>query len=611
MSNKILPNKISNLTLLKNLWFQVPNFFIFDYNNIWDDEYISKVVAFYNKNKVKNIIIRSASFDEDLDNKTNAWFFDSSQSLSLKGLKNNLKIYWKKNVVKVENNKNLLFLFVQEFIHSDFSWVFFTQSPFDKWLAILEISKECEVITRGGRWGKSFIYEKKKWKWSNKINIDNKYINEIEKLITKVEVNFPSWADIELWINRHWLFIFQIRDIIRSQNEKILLTEKLRLSRLYWKSFKNQLWQKNSFIEAVWNLQPLSLSLYNDLLRSKCLYNVLLNSWFIDSRKKSPYYNILENIWGNTYYNNYQDQLYFPKRVWKLWQFKTMFLVFIKQHSVKNDFLNSNDNSIEWVFSNLFLAGLYFSFFIEIKKNKLSDIDFSNILKNTEELCEAQFPKCSSKKEFIEKYYYWWLSPYALESKRFDEMCEEDIVIQNKTINKQVNNVFNENIQFWLKQKIKWKNKFLLLIYDLRNEILQSKQGAKLFNLSSYEKYKAKNFNNKDFNTTQWKILKNILFEISWKDFPYFSVRKDDKIVIVAWIIKKWIMFLPSNVEISNYFWKTIAVEFFNSDWIPLIPKFTWIILKYWSMLSHVSITCREYEIPCEIDKIFFDKKGE
>ena len=93
MSNKILPNKISNLTLLKNLWFQVPNFFIFDYNNIWDDEYISKVVAFYNKNKVKNIIIRSASFDEDLDNKTNAWFFDSSQSLSLKGLKNNLKIY--------------------------------------------------------------------------------------------------------------------------------------------------------------------------------------------------------------------------------------------------------------------------------------------------------------------------------------------------------------------------------------------------------------------------------------------------------------------------------------------------------------------------------------
>jgi len=55
----------------------------------------------------------------------------------------------------------------------------------------------------------------------------------------------------------------------------------------------------------------------------------------------------------------------------------------------------------------LFLAGLYFSFFIEIKKNKLSDIDFSNILKNTEELCEAQFPKCSSKKEFIEKYYYW------------------------------------------------------------------------------------------------------------------------------------------------------------------------------------------------------------
>ena len=372
-----LPSKIQNLYLLQVLGVQVPFFMVIDFEkhkNI--DQEIERYKNIFKDNNIKSVIIRSASFNEDLNDKSMAGFFESSKEIILEDLDiEKIKYFWNKNKKKVEeNNLGEFYIFIQEYFTSDYSGVLFTQDPSDEDLAVITLSLNNHAITDGLSADEKIIFDKKNINWNDKGFLNKLAKEKLEEIIEKSKYNFPEGADVEFGIRGKEIKFYQIRPITRNKNEKILLKEKKRLIDKFGAEFEDQLWGKSSFVEALGDLSPLSLSLYNYLLNSVELSNLLKRAKAIDKISKKTF-SLLENIGGRTYFNFFQEKNVFPRKESGWSNFKRTVLFLSSEQIIKNENLEKKikkttlENSFAW----FFLSGIYLKFFLEQEKRKYKE----------------------------------------------------------------------------------------------------------------------------------------------------------------------------------------------------------------------------------------------
>ena len=602
-----LPPKIKNLYWLREQGFNVPCFFVLDEFFIKDIEnQINKLYSFFKKNNPASIIIRSASFNEDLGDKSRAGFFESSSEIELQKLDQQIILdLWNKNSQKIPKNKQSgLYLFIQEYSRVDFSGVFFTQHPFNENLALLTLSSSAHAITDNLTAERLIKIDKKNSSWENEEEFNQKIKNQIQDIIKIAEKKFPQGADIELGIKRDDIHLHQIRPITRNNDQKTLLQEKNRLKKIFKNSFKDQEWVKNNFTEALGDLSNTSLLFYNKLFNSDYLKNFLKEFGFIDKVLQKNNFRLLENIGSRTFFNITQEKISFPKKETWWSNFKRMVNILSSEKLAEKESEKKLKEVliVEEIFSWFFISGIYFQIFLEKEKNKLNFDDYLKKLKNTELYCEADEPRPKSLeikdlKRFKKNFFFLSsINNYELLSKKYKELPLNEIkdiyssvnFSQKKSYQK---NFLNKDVVFWLKQKVLWREKFLKNIYENKDLYL--------------------NLNKKEIINNSNISLSNSFTNISGKNYPFPKIKGQKKVqIIVPGEIKlNEINKLNEGDNIQDFFGKYIAISFFPNQWIPYISKFKGIILREGNELSHTSITCREYNIPCKIIPSFFSKK--
>lgn len=614
-----IPAKIQNLYLLKRLGADVPPFFIVDFEKYKEIKSIfGDIKNFFKENDVSSVIIRSASFSEDLSDSSMAGFFESSGEILIDDLDGKkIEYFWNKNKKKAESsNLGDFFIFIQEYFNADYSGVLFTEDPCDSARSIITISSSDHAITDGLSAEKKIVFDKHRKKWCD--DFLNKNIkNDLEKVIKKAANDFCGGADVEFGFSGNKVRFYQTRPITRNKSEIILLNEKNRLREKFDTEFEKQVWGKNGFVEALGDLSPLSLSLYNYLLNSKELRLLLRESNVIDEIL-SDKFPLLENIGGRTYFNFHQEKKVFPRKNGHWNNFKRTVLFLSSEHTIKKKNLEkqNNDSTLENAFSWFFLSGIYLQFFLEQEKRKYKKNEFIERLKNTETICDAEEPRPKSLNnndldKFIEKYYYLSDHPYELSSARFDGLEIGKIRDKYKYFKKENSNsgkYLNKKIQFWLKSKIFWKKAFLKKLVKTK-EGLEKKYGPDFFNAVNWSNV-VSGEELKIVTANKEKISSNYI-EISGKNYPFgLGEKKGNETIIVPGLTDiKNIKYYSDGDDPSKYFGKYIAINIFPSEWIPFIPKFKGIILGEGNELSHMAITCREYSIPCIIKPGIFSKK--
>ena len=268
-------SKAENLKIAKNAnstktLFTVPNFFFFKKKDLIKNK--KKIIDFINK---KNTIIRSSSYLEDLNSKSNAGHYDSR----ILKRKSPISILDKKLIEVCEKLTSKDFIIIQEFISSvDFSGVIFssdhiTNSPY----IIVEYDKsgKTNYITSGKKKieFKTFIY---------KLSIiKNKKFSFLYEIIKKLEILFKSnRIDIEFAVKNNIFYLFQIRPLPNVLKKKqknlndILINIKKKISKL--KKSKHDLYGNDTLFSNMsdWNPaemigdkpSPLAISLYKELI---------------------------------------------------------------------------------------------------------------------------------------------------------------------------------------------------------------------------------------------------------------------------------------------------------------------------------------------------------
>ena len=281
-----LSGKAENIDLLlkvfKNNGAQIPEFFYFsiDQFNKNKNLYINKI---YNKTKIKNIIVRSSSYNEDKENFSNAGKYESC----VLKRKSNIFIVSKliNNFVKQFKSKKDKII-IQEYITNvDFSGVIFTKdinydSPY--YTINYDNSGKTNLITSGEKNDKikSLIIYKN---FSGKIKIFRKLI-EASKKLEKITNN--ERLDIEFALKNKKLILFQVRPLPKPKYkvhgfdykskdfDEYLLKIKKKINKL--KSVNPTLNSKETFFSNMsdWNPAemigdkptPLGLSLYRELI---------------------------------------------------------------------------------------------------------------------------------------------------------------------------------------------------------------------------------------------------------------------------------------------------------------------------------------------------------
>ena len=179
------PSKIGNLFWLKKMGFEVPAFFVVDKDVIKNiDSKTKEMIDFFLTNGVHNVIIRSASYCEDSDEKSQAGFFKSSEKVPLKNLiaKKILELWTINKTKSREIGCADICIFIQEYIDSTFSGVLFTQQVYDGSEAKLILSSASYAVTDGKEAGKSITYEREKDRW-----IDQNLLSEsLRKKLSKI-----------------------------------------------------------------------------------------------------------------------------------------------------------------------------------------------------------------------------------------------------------------------------------------------------------------------------------------------------------------------------------------------------------------------------------------
>ncbi|OIP24839.1 hypothetical protein AUK11_02115 [bacterium CG2_30_37_16] len=599
--NKNLPPKISNLLVFKEIGFFVPDFIVIEKEDIDKIETsLNNLKNNFHKEGYKSIIIRSASMIEDSKDTSNAGVFKSSAEIKLNDLSaSTINNYWQENKALALKAGDIPFkLFIQEYIEAEFYGVLFTQSPYDRNQALLRLSSKPRAITDGNETEINLSFDKRKNSWQAE-NYSIKISVELKRLVTESEKIFAEGADIEIAINNNRLYVLQARPITRSEDEKILLSEGLRLRKLFGKDFEKQEWTINDFVESLGNLSHTSLSFYNSLLKSNELENLLLKAKIIDYPSERKNFSILEQIGGRTYYNEYQaSQLFLNKKgMWN--DFKRQVKIEINQNLLckeSKDFLTKKNVALEEAFAWLFLCGVYIQFYIDQEKRKFTFEEFYKRLANTEAVCgiTEKKPKSNNFKginRFKKDFYYLAVNQYELGSPRIVDLDNDDLkkfykLTKEEQFENTESHLLSKKIQFWLKQKAAWKATFLKIIYDNRLALL--KQFGKA---ESSQKIK----------------LSNTYPQISGKNFPFGNDTSKNKITIVPGQIKKDdLYYINEDEDIEKYFGLCVAIQSFPSKWITAIPRLKGLVLKNGNELSHVSITCREYNVPCIIDNSYF-----
>ncbi len=609
MNNKI-PPKIKNLFWLKDQGIKVPFFFVIDENAIKNINLkIKEIINFYHNKEVESVIIRSASCCEDSDKKSRAGFFRSTREILLKDL-NAEKVLelWLANKRKAEQiNCSSLYIFVQQYFRADYTSVLFSQQIYDQSVAKLMLSASPDDITSGKEAEKSIIYNKENDWW-----IDQNFLSEclrrkLSRIVFIAEKKFSEGADIELGIKGNNVEVYQIRPINRNRDEKILLSEKRRLKNIFGGNFEKQLWTKNAFAQSLGDVEPLSLSFYNELLNSRELYSLLKTAKIIGKKKcENIKYRILENIGGCTFYNTSQEKLLFSSHVswWENFKKAVFITGYENIMQEKSSKLLSKELSISHSFAYFFLSGIYLQIFIGKEKQKYNNKSFVERFRNTEIICNASnpYPQGTDSKsiaEFIEKYYYWANSPYKLANPRISEQDKKEIAKKYTYFNaedKQANpnKCLGKKVRFWLRQKVLWKQKFLKLLLKERKRLIQ-RYGEDIFKVSNSEGIVKKN-----------EKLSDLFLTISGKHYPYSKQEEKKLIIMPGEIDFKNVICLIDRDDIRQYTGRYIAIRCFPNDWIPFIPKLKGIVLKEGNELSHMAITCREHKIPCRIVFSFF-----
>ena len=279
-------SKAENLKIIKNAnntkgLFTVPNFFFFKKKDLIKNK--KKIINFINKN---NTIIRSSSYLEDLNSKSNAGYYDSR----LLKKKSPVSILDKKLMEVCEKLKSKDFIIIQEFISSvDFSGVIFssdhiTNSPYI--IVEYDQSGKTNNVTGGKKniQSKTFIYKLK--------IIKKKKFSFLYEIIKKLEILFKSnRIDIEFAVKNNVFYLFQVRPLPNPLKKKqknldnILINIKKKLSKL--QKPKHDLFGNDTLFSNMsdWNPaemigdkpSPLAITLYKELITnfvwSKQRYN--------------------------------------------------------------------------------------------------------------------------------------------------------------------------------------------------------------------------------------------------------------------------------------------------------------------------------------------------
>lgn len=193
-----------------------------------------------------------------------------------------------------------------------------------------------------------------------------------------------------------------------------------------------------------------------------------------------------------------------------------------------------------------------------------------------------------TKKEYLDKYWHRFWDELKLESPDITERLEDfDILIKKYKDITFNDNIDNKNkISNFLLKYIKNREKFRL--YRSKNFSV----ARKIF-LSIWEKFtREKILQNKDeiFNLNVNEIFDKIL--------SLNIVNKKDNEKILIWKRFSWKAYILNDFHIPNEKIDIIIAKSFDPWWIVLLWWIKWIIIENWNLLSHISIVCRELNIP-------------
>ena len=274
---KKLPNKILNLIKAKNFGFDVPNFIIINLNNFKKNQksILNKInLNFLNE---KELILRSAAFDED-GLLSNAGRYDSFL------VKKNKKINEKINTIFSKYKKQNGYIIVQKYIEDSFlNGVVFTQglNGFENYLTINFFKgKSTNKITSGSVNGNYFVF----FSQLKPSIVKDSYIKKILETSLQIQKKFNSKnLDIEFSINKKkQIKIFQIRKLnsqkkFKNISYKILYDLKKKLKKMLNdnnllninKTIYSNMTDWNPAEMLGLNPKPLASSLYKELITNK------------------------------------------------------------------------------------------------------------------------------------------------------------------------------------------------------------------------------------------------------------------------------------------------------------------------------------------------------
>ena len=614
--------KYKRLIELKNIGINVPNFFLYKDN-------LCKLDKF----KSEKIILRSSYKLEDWNKKSFAWFFSSvwwTHKNNIKKIYKNIDNIKKDAYQKIEKiawRESDFGIIIQEYIESDFWWVIFVEG--NKILIEVSSWKWAEKVVSWKTEETIYVYKDFKLKSWKEI-LTNKLINNLLQLIEKIKNIYDFNLDIEFWIKNNKIFVFQVRPItINILNNYYILDDSNIWENFVWTtteltaSFVKRLYSKvyksvayNSGIN-YWVISKLE-HIFNDLIiykDKKLYYNIF--SWYkilmlFPSDNKKAFDKMIWTSLKLKYL--YIDDIYNfrPNFLFKIkYMFILIYKIFTFDSKIKKlenylekfykDFekINLKEKSLNdlYILYKSFEQNLSYLWYITIDNDfvimkmwKNLDLWTINWLISAEQLyfLNDVANNRRTKKEYLDKYWHRFWDELKLESPDITERLEDfDILIKKYKDITFNDNIDNKNkISNFLLKYIKNREKFRL--YRSKNFSV----ARKIF-LSIWEKFtREKILQNKDeiFNLNVNEIFDKIL--------SLNIVNKKDNEKILIWKRFSWKAYILNDFHIPNEKIDIIIAKSFDPWWIVLLWWIKWIIIENWNLLSHISIVCRELNIP-------------
>ncbi len=614
--------KYERLVKLQESWLNIPKFFIY-----------KKDLNLLNEFNCDKIILRSSYKKEDSLKQSFAWIFTSIwwiDKININKINKNLDFILddaKLKIDKIRWDIKEFDIIIQEYINTDLWGVIFVEN--DKILIEINSWAGAESVVDWD--SKQSLYFYKKFRLSSWENLLNKKSEKnILENVKKIKFIYGFNLDIEFWIKKNKVFIFQVRPITKNilNNYYILdnsniwenftwITTRLTASfvkRLYSKVYKSVAYNSWISYEKISKIEHI----FDDLIvykNRKIYYNII--SWYkflllfpwdnkkafdtmIWTKLKSKYlyiddiYNFMPNyIFNFKYIIILIYKIFtFDFKIKKLENYLETFYkdfekINLEEQSLNDLYLLYKD--FEQNLSYLWYITIDNDFVI-MKMWKNLDLWTINWLISAKQIYFLQDVANwkITKQEYLEKYGHRFWDELKLENPDITERLEDFGILIEKYKNlKLQNNIENKNkVSNFLLKYIKNREKFRL--YRSKNFSI----ARKIF-LNIWEKFVEKNIlRNKDeiFDLDINNIFDKILENNNIAD------KNSDKLLI--WNSFEWKVYIIKEFHIPDEQIAIIIAESFDPWRIVLLPWIKWIILENWNMLSHVSIICRELNIP-------------